>query len=143
MIVAIKGNAKARIDTINGRAYSVGVYVGEALSQSTSMVGEPNEHDVLAWLGNGWESTGILPETPSVPPTITAWQVRRWLIAEGITMAQVDAAIAASDDAEATRVNWEYAPYIERSHPMIDAIASALGLSAADVDAGFIAAEKL
>lgn len=79
-----------------------------------------------------------------VPPSVTAWQIRRWLISHGILLAQVDAAIAAIPDAaqrEAAKVDWEYAPYVERSHPMLPLMAAALGI--ADLDAAFVEAAQI
>lgn len=34
-------------------------------------------------------------------------------------------------------VEWEYAPYIERSHPMLVPLAQSLGLTEADIDRAF------
>lgn len=79
-----------------------------------------------------------------VPESVTAWQIRRWLLSQGILLSQVDAAIAAIPDAaqrEAARVDWEYAPYVERSHPMLPLMAAALGI--ADLDAAFAEAAQI
>lgn len=76
--------------------------------------------------------------TPPVPESVSARQIRLWLIRQGISLAQVDAAIDAIPDQlqrDSVRVEWDYAPYIERSHPMLPPIAQALGLS--DIDAAF------
>jgi hypothetical protein len=75
-----------------------------------------------------------------IPQTISARQVRLWLVARGIQLSAVDAAIAAIPDAtqrEVAKVEWEWAPYLERAHPMIPHIASALGLTDADIDQAF------
>lgn len=74
------------------------------------------------------------------PQTISARQIRLWLIANGISLATVDAAIAAIPDQtqrEMTQVEWAYAPYVEKSHPMVISLASALGLDQSAVDAAF------
>ena len=42
-----------------------------------------------------------------------------------------------------TLVEWEYAPYIERNHPLIDTLGSALGLTSEQIDQGFITASQL
>jgi hypothetical protein len=76
--------------------------------------------------------------SPPVPDSVSARQIRLWLIRHGISLAQVEAAIDAIPDPlqrDAVRVEWEYAPYIERSHPMLPPIAQALGLP--DIDAAF------
>lgn len=90
------------------------------------------------WIDGAW----VIPE-PIVPPTVTisARQIRIWLIRQGIALATVDAAIAAIPDQmtrETVRVEWEYAPYVERSHPMLIPLAAALGLTEAQVDQAFI-----
>jgi hypothetical protein len=38
------------------------------------------------------------------------------------------------------RVEWEYAPYVERSHSMLIPLAAALGLTEEQVDQAFIEA---
>jgi hypothetical protein len=38
------------------------------------------------------------------------------------------------------RVEWEYAPYVERSHAMLVPLAAALGLTEAQVDQAFVEA---
>lgn len=84
--------------------------------------------------------------TPTVPDTISARQIRLWLISAGISLAQIETLINNIEDQqqrEYTRVEWEYAPYIERNHPMVATFAGALGLTDAQVDAGFIVAATL
>ena len=80
------------------------------------------------------------------PQTISARQIRLWLIARGISLAAVDEAIAAIPDQtqrEMTQVEWAYAPYVEKSHPMLISLAAALGLDAAAVDSAFREASQL
>lgn len=75
-----------------------------------------------------------------MPQTISARQIRLWLVSNGYTLAQVEQAIDAISDQqqrEMVRVEWEYAPYVERSHPMLIPLAAALGLSEAAVDQAF------
>lgn len=88
-------------------------------------------------LPQGWQRA---PDTSPVPASVTARQIRLWLVSHGVSMAAVEAAIDAIPDAtqrEMVRVEWEYAPYVERGHPMLGPLASALGLSEAQVDAAF------
>lgn len=75
-----------------------------------------------------------------VPPSVTARQIRLWLVTHGISLSAVELAIDAIPDAqqrEMVRVEWEYAPYVERTHPMLVPLAAALGLSEAQVDQAF------
>lgn len=81
-----------------------------------------------------------------VPNSISARQVRLWLIDNDISLSDVDNAIDSIPDPklrDKTRVEWEYAPYIERTHPLLDALASNLGLTSEQIDLGFIAASLL
>lgn len=78
--------------------------------------------------------------TPSVPASVSARQIRLWLLQKGIGLDVVDAAIDDIDDTvqrEMIRVEWEWAPYIERSHPMLIPLAAALGLTEEQVDQAF------
>jgi hypothetical protein len=82
-------------------------------------------------------------EPEIVPATVSARQIRLWLIRNGVSLAQVDAAIASIPDQlqrDSVQVEWEYAPYIERAHPMLIPLAAALGLTEAQVDQAFIEA---
>lgn len=83
---------------------------------------------------------------PVVPQSVSARQIRLWLIANGVSLAQIDTLIDNISDLqqqEYTRVEWEYAPYVERTHPMVATFAAALNLTAAQVDAAFITAATL
>jgi len=87
------------------------------------------------------ENEPVLPQ-----PRISARQVRLWLIQNGVQLSSVEAAIDTIEDLtirEITRVEWEYAPYIERNHPMLIPISSLLGLSESDLDSAFIEAGRL
>jgi hypothetical protein len=81
-----------------------------------------------------------------VPATISARQIRLWLVGHGYTMAQVEQAIDGIPDQqqrEMVRVEWEYAPYVERTHPMLTSLAAALGLDEAAVNQAFREAATL
>ena len=87
-----------------------------------------------------------IPIPVVVPQTITARQVRLWLIDNNISLTSVESAINTITDLklrEKTRVEWEYAPYIERNHPLIESLAQYLGLSSEQIDQGFIIASQL
>lgn len=87
-----------------------------------------------------------LPNPIIIPETISARQVRLWLIDNDISLTSVESAIDTITDLklrEKTRVEWEYAPYIERNHPLIESLAQYLGLTSEQIDQGFIAASQL
>ena len=91
----------------------------------------------------GMNQQAAEPETPPVPESVSARQIRLWLLRQGISLAAVDAAIDAIPDQlqrDSVRVEWDYAPYVERTHPMLVPLAAALGMSEAQVDQAFIEA---
>ncbi len=94
----------------------------------------------------GINQQAVEPESPAVPASVSARQIRLWILRQGINLAQVAAAIDAIPDVlqrDSVRVEWEYAPYVERSHPMLVPLAAALGLSEQQVDQAFAEASQL
>jgi len=84
-----------------------------------------------------WNRTAIVYP---VPKQVSARQIRLWLVAHGISMEMVDAAINSITDVsvrDAVRVEWEYAPYIERTHAWLVPMAAALGFAEAQIDQAF------
>ena len=87
-----------------------------------------------------WQDGEWVVPVPAGPASVTARQIRLWLVRHGVSLAAVDAAIDAIPDQQAReecRVEWAYAPYVERSHPMLVPLAAALGLTEAQVDDAF------
>jgi hypothetical protein len=71
---------------------------------------------------------------------LSARQIRLWLIDRGFDLNQVVQAIYTIEDEKLrakTLTEWEYAPYVEKSHPLLMQIASVLELSETDVDEAF------
>jgi len=94
----------------------------------------------------GMNQQAVEPEMPAVPENVSARQIRLWLIQHGISLSQVETAIDSIQDImqrDSVRVEWEYAPYVERSHPMLVPLASALGLTEQQVDMAFIEASSI
>lgn len=90
------------------------------------------------WNGSEW----IEPQ-PTIPSSVSARQIRLWLIRNNIDLSSIDSAINNIPDSQlrdSVRVEWEYAPYIERTHPMLVPIAVSLGLTESDIDRAFIEA---
>lgn len=86
------------------------------------------------------------PEVVNVPESVSARQIRLWLIENDISLTSVENAINSIINEtlrEKTLVEWEFAPYIERNHPLVNTLAESLGLTNEQVDQGFIAASKL
>jgi hypothetical protein len=69
-----------------------------------------------------------------------------WLLQNGISLQMVYDAILTIEDTltrDSVSIEWEYAPYIERSHPMLVPLGQALGLSESDIDRGFTEAVNI
>ena len=82
----------------------------------------------------------------SVPESVSARQIRLWLINNGIQLIQVEQAINNIQDPmvrETTKVEWEYAPYVERNHPMLIPLGVALGLTSEQIDQAFVEASNI
>ena len=85
-------------------------------------------------------------ERNPTPASVSARQIRLWLITHGISLETVDAtidSIADATDRDTVRVEWDYAPYVERSHVFLVPLAAALGLDEAAVDQAFREAATL
>lgn len=94
-------------------------------------------------LPEGWQRA---PDASTVPLQVSARQIRLWLVTNGIPLATVDATIDSIADAmtrDTVRVEWDYAPYVERSHQFLVPLAAALGLDEASVDQAFREAATL
>lgn len=95
----------------------------------------PRPSPDAVWSGDAW----LIP-APPVPASVSARQIRLYLVRHGFSLSSIDAALAAIPDdqqrAEA-QVEWEFAPYVERAHPMLMAIAGTLGLTESQVDDAF------
>ena len=101
----------------------------------------PRPSDEANWNGSEW----VAP-TPAIPENVSARQIRLWLVRNGVSLASVDAAIDSIPDQlqrDSVRVEWDYAPYVERTHPMLIPLAAALGLTEQQVDQAFIEASGI
>jgi hypothetical protein len=93
-----------------------------------------------------WEAEGntIEPYTPPEPPPLdplrplTSRQLRLGLVRHGISLSSVETAIEAIEDPtdrEVARIEWKYTTTFERSHPLVNQIGAALGLTPEQIDA--------
>ena len=93
-----------------------------------------------------FEILPVEPTPPVVPDTISARQIRLWLLQNGVSLQMVSDAIEAIEDPvtrDSVSIEWEYAPYIERTHPMLVPLAQTLGLTENDIDRAFLEASTL
>lgn len=74
------------------------------------------------------------------PILVTPRQIRLALIQGGIDLAAIDAAVSNN---QVAKVEWEYASYVNRNHPLVEQLGQQLGLSAAQIDALFSLAQTL
>jgi hypothetical protein len=81
---------------------------------------------------------------PIVPQVVTMRQARLALLQTG-KLATVNAAIAgmAGTQGDAARIEWEFSSEVKRSQPLVMALAPALSMTSADLDALFILAAGL
>lgn len=91
-----------------------------------------------AWTYDGDAAAGLAPI--DVPASVTRFQARAALIEAGL-LDQIEAAVAAADPL--TREAWASSTAFERSSPTIAALAAALGLTGADLDALFRRAAQI
>lgn len=87
-----------------------------------------------------------IPAPVIVPETISARQIRLWLVNNNMSLTGVENAINSIVNEqlrESTLVEWEYAPYVERNHPMVETLGQVLGLNSNQIDQAFIEASKL
>lgn len=92
-----------------------------------------------SWAYNN-DKTAVLAGAAPVPPSVTMRQTRLALLGAGLLDA-VTAAITAAGPA--AKIEWEYAGDVQRSAGLVPAMAAALGMSDAQLDALFIAAAAL
>ena len=79
-------------------------------------------------------------------PTLTSRQLRLGLVLHDISLSSVEAAIDAIEDEtdrEVARIEWEYATTFERSHPLVNQVGTALGLTPEQIDAMWTEAAAL
>lgn len=99
--------------------------------------GEIVEADTVTWPA---------PPAPPIhiPTAVTMRQARLALLAAGL-LPSVDAAIAALPEPQksAAKIEWEYSQEVQRHNGFVSVLAPALGLSDAQIDALFVAAQTL
>lgn len=102
----------------------------------------PDDLAALSAAQEAWLAVGTLPAR--IPAFVTMRQARLALLGAGM-LAQVNAAVAAMTgvQGDAARIEWEYSQEVQRGKALVQALGPALGLSAAQLDALFVAAKAL
>jgi predicted component of type VI protein secretion system len=132
-----------------GNSVSIGTVVADPLPAGLSSVPLSDADAESLRSGNAeWDaatqSVRALPM--AVPASVSPRQLRIWLVQHGISMAAIDSVIDGIADQltrETVRVEWEYAPYVERAHPWLIPLAQALGLEEEQVDQAFREASQI
>lgn len=94
-------------------------------------------------VGDTWDGSAFVkPAAPaSIPGEVTMRQARRALLAAGL-LDDVETAIDAMSEPNRTaaRIDWDYSSSVRRDNATLAALAAALGLTAEQLDALFVAA---
>ena len=92
------------------------------------------------WDGSALSAPAAPPAVVTVPASVTMRQARLALLGAGL-LDTVQIAIAGAGPAAA--IEWEYAGDVQRAAGLVPAMATALGMTDAQIDALFIAAADL
>jgi hypothetical protein len=94
----------------------------------------------LVWVAEGNTPLPADPVVIPIPSVVTMRQARLALLQSGL-LASVNTAVAAAD--EATKITWEFSSEVNRNHPFVATLATALGLTDAQLDDLFTLAATL
>ena len=97
------------------------------------------------WAFNGTSWTPPPAPPPPGPPTVVRMRQARQALLQAGKLEAVEQAIAALPEParKAAQIDWEFAAEVQRSWPLVQTLAQALGMTEADLDALFTAAAAL
>lgn len=99
----------------------------------------------VGWVLDGNKLVPPSPDQIPVPVSVTPRQIRLALLASGISLSTIDAAINSMPEPTKSiaKVTWDYSTLVFRSNPLIVTMAPALGLTSEQIDQLFILASTL
>jgi hypothetical protein len=98
--------------------------------------------EYLEWLAEGNTPEPYVPPPPPIPSTVTRFQALA-VLAVGGYLPTIRTYIATLGEDNITRLAWESASEWERTSPTLNALATMLNLTSAEVDALFVAASQV
>jgi len=101
-----------------------------------------DSRDYQEWLAEGNTPEPYVPPPPPIPATVTRFQALAVLAAGGY-LDTVRTYIATLGEDNITRLAWENAADWERTSPTLNALATMLNLTSAEVDDLFVAASQV
>lgn len=124
---------------------ALGVYVGpmEITAYQAVPAGSftpPPQAPFVRLVAGEWVVLDAYPQHIPVPQTLTIRQAKLILLQNNL-LDDVDAAVAQAD--RSTQIEWEYATEVHRTWPTLITMASALGMTDAQLDQLFIEGAKL
>ena len=104
------------------------------------------QDDGFAKIGGAWDGSNFHPaqDISIIPKSVTMRQARTALFNAGL-LTTVNTAIAAMPGVagDVARIQWEFSSDVLRDQPLVTALSSVLGLTAAQLDSLFITASTL
>jgi len=101
-----------------------------------------DSRDYQEWLAEGNTPEPYVPPPPPIPATVTRFQALAVLAAGGY-LPTIKTYIATLGEDNITRLAWENAADWERTSPTLNALATMLNLTSAEVDDLFVAASQV
>lgn len=116
---------------------------GKVVAPAQSVT-DPDYAAYIAWVSDGGIPAYDNAIPQEIPCSVDMRQARLALLGAGLLTA-VNEALAAMPgiEGEAARIEWEFAAQVVRESPLVVGLASALGLTEAQLDALFISAAVL
>lgn len=126
----------------NVQAAAASVWTPESMASVTAAIVAQAQAESAIRASHG---ASIPTDTPPAVQRVKMGQARKALILKGISLADVDAILDQLPEPQRSlaKVDWEFEPYVERSNPLVLAVAAAKHLTDTQVDDLFTFADSL